>query len=231
MGYVLQTGQLSQDIALVPLLVNVLLGLVMAQILAWHYMKYVKVSSNKQKFAGLLVTLSLTTLLVISVIKTSLALSLGMVGALSIIRFRTPVKEPEELVYLFLAIAVGIGIGADQRLVTLIIFSVLLLYVAVTKNMNRQDPFGRSLVQVSSPLPADGESAASGDDELGKLVAAVEAHASNVDVRRVDTHGNEFNASLLVDTKEKESIRRLLAAIKETLPNASVTVVDRETLD
>ncbi len=41
-----------------------------------------------------------------------LMLGLGLVGALSIIRFRTPIKEPEELAYLFLAIAVGIGLGA-----------------------------------------------------------------------------------------------------------------------
>ena len=51
--------------------------------------------------------LSITTFLVISVVKSSLALSLGLVGALSVIRFRTPIKEPEELSYLFLAIGIG----------------------------------------------------------------------------------------------------------------------------
>ena len=57
----------------------------------------------------------LTTLLVISVVKSSLALSLGLVGALSIVRFRTPIKEPEELAYIFLAIAIGLALGADQK--------------------------------------------------------------------------------------------------------------------
>lgn len=50
--------------------------------------------------------------LVIFVVKSSLALSLGLVGALSIVRFRTPIKGPEELVYLFLSIAIGLGFGA-----------------------------------------------------------------------------------------------------------------------
>ena len=45
----------------------------------------------------------------------TLALSLGLVGALSVIRFRTPVKEPEELAYVFLAIASGLALGADQQ--------------------------------------------------------------------------------------------------------------------
>ncbi len=57
--------------------------------------------------------------MLILVVKTSLALSLGFVGALSIIRFRTPIKEPEELIYLFLSIGLGLGYGANQTLITI----------------------------------------------------------------------------------------------------------------
>ena len=60
------------------------------------------------------------------IVKSSLALSLGLVGALSIVRFRTPIKEPEELVYLFLAIAIGIGYAAGQTLLTSLIFVSIL---------------------------------------------------------------------------------------------------------
>ena len=48
-------------------------------------------------------------MLIITVVKTSLALSLGLVGALSIVRFRSAIKDPEELLYLFFSIAIGIG--------------------------------------------------------------------------------------------------------------------------
>ena len=51
------------------------------------------------------------TFFIILIVKSSLALSLGLIGALSIVRFRTPIKEPEELVYLFFSIAIGIGFG------------------------------------------------------------------------------------------------------------------------
>ena len=54
---------------------------------------------------------------------------MGLVGALSIVRFRTPVKEPEDLVYLFLSIAIGIGFGAFQIFSTLIVFLIIIIFI------------------------------------------------------------------------------------------------------
>lgn len=63
-------------------------------------------------FALTLVGLSLVTTLVIMAVTSNVVLSLGMVGALSIIRFRTAIKEPVEIVFLFWSLAVGIVVGA-----------------------------------------------------------------------------------------------------------------------
>ncbi len=65
-------------------------------------------------FAMTLVGLSLVTTLVIMAVTSNVVLSLGMVGALSIVRFRAAIKEPMEIVYLFWAIASGIVIGAGM---------------------------------------------------------------------------------------------------------------------
>ena len=65
-------------------------------------------------FAMTLVGLSLVTTLVIMAVTSNVVLSLGMVGALSIVRFRTAIKEPMEIVFLFWALAVGIVIGAGM---------------------------------------------------------------------------------------------------------------------
>lgn len=65
-------------------------------------------------FAMTLVGLSLVTTLVIMAVTSNVVLSLGMVGALSIVRFRAAIKEPMEIVYLFWSIAVGIVIGAGM---------------------------------------------------------------------------------------------------------------------
>ena len=81
--------------------------------------------SDRFVMAGSFVMLALVTMLVITVVKSSLALSLGLVGALSIVRFRTPIKEPEDLIYLFLAIAIGLGVGASSIYITTLISLVL----------------------------------------------------------------------------------------------------------
>lgn len=65
-------------------------------------------------FAMTLVGLSLVTTLVIMAVTSNVVLSLGMVGALSIVRFRAAIKEPMEIVYLFWSIAAGIVIGAGM---------------------------------------------------------------------------------------------------------------------
>ena len=73
--------------------------------------------------------MSLITFFVILIVKSSLALSLGLVGALSIVRFRTPIKEPEEFIYLFLAISIGLGYGAGQIIITSLISIVIFIII------------------------------------------------------------------------------------------------------
>ena len=78
------------------------------------YIRFSTTLSNREEFSKNFVILGITTCIVITVVKNSLALSLGLVGALSIVRFRAAIKEPEELVYLFLIIATGLGAGAGK---------------------------------------------------------------------------------------------------------------------
>src|SRR5688572_31080573 len=107
-------------LALDSLVINLLLSVLLASAVSWFYTHYGRSFSNRSKFANNLPALAMATVLIISVVKSSLALSLGLVGALSIVRFRTAIKEPEELIYLFIAIAIGLGLGADQRWPTLV---------------------------------------------------------------------------------------------------------------
>jgi hypothetical protein len=91
-------------------------------------------SSNQ--ISSVIPLLSIITFLVISVVKSSLALSLGLVGALSIIRFRTPIKNPEELIYLFMALSLGIGFGANQILITILVFVVFIFIMLFSNKKN-----------------------------------------------------------------------------------------------
>lgn len=215
-------------------LVGFVLALGMGQILSWHYVRFARVLSNKRKFARMFVYIAVTTLLIITVVKSSLALSLGLVGALSIVRFRTPIKEPEELAYLFLSIAVGLGMGAAQEVVTIAIIGLLLVYMSFRRNEpGTASGSGslRTIVQVSAPMSGRmNGSQPSGEIELKALLPAISEPCRTVDLRRVDCHGSEFNASLLVELKS-DQIGTLLSRIQEALPGATVSLVERDGLE
>src|SRR5687767_5145006 len=115
-------------------LLNLALAGLLAHLLGLLYVRYGGALSNRRQFASNFLLTTMTTMLVISIVKSSLALSLGMVGALSIVRFRAAIKEPEELAYLFLAIGLGLGFGADQRLITVAAFAAIALVVVLRRN-------------------------------------------------------------------------------------------------
>jgi len=95
--------------------------------------KYGNSLSNRKAFAKNFLVLATTTMFIIMVVKSSLALSLGLVGALSIVRFRAAIKEPEELTYLFLNIAIGLGCGANQILITILAYCSIVFFIIFSK--------------------------------------------------------------------------------------------------
>lgn len=121
----------SINLNLLDFSIDILLTSLCAFILSKIYEKYGRSLSNRSSFAQNFVLLSLTTMMVISIIKSSIALSLGLVGALSIVRFRAAIKDPEELVFLFLTMAIGLGIGSGNRYITLIFFAAISLIIVI----------------------------------------------------------------------------------------------------
>jgi len=142
--------------------------------------------------------------------------------------FRTPIKEPEELAYLFLSIGLGLGMGADQRLVTCIVFAVVLVYMALI-SLGRSGALPpRILLHVS------GEMAAAGADieaTLRDVLRSAEEGARRVDLRRIDTEGTTFQATLVLDLERTEEVGPLLTRLQKALPRSSVSVVEGNALD
>jgi hypothetical protein len=207
-------------------LLNLVLVLLLGQVLSFHYLKFARVLSNKRKFAPILVFIAATTMLVISVVKISLALSLGLVGALSIIRFRTPIKEPEELAYLFLSVALGVGMGADERLSTGIMFLGILAYMAAVSGGPKKSLGARTLLHVGSEL--SGQTRAG---TLEALLGAIKPHAIEVDLRRIDVQEDAFDASLIVDIGNNADLGVLLDSVQSVFPTATISVVEADSLD
>jgi len=118
--------------------IDTLIGLAFALVLGlFIFVVYKKTFSGvmySSGFAMSLVGLSLVTTLVIMAVTSNIVLSLGMVGALSIVRFRAAIKEPMEIVFLFWSLAVGIVIGAGMIplavIGSVIIGLILVLFVS-----------------------------------------------------------------------------------------------------
>ena len=108
--------------------------IVLTIFIQYTYNKYATTVSNHRAFSNLFLLFSLATFLIISVIKVSLILSLGLVGALSIVRFRAAIKEPEQIVYLFLLISISISVGANQLVIACIISLIVFLVGYFTVN-------------------------------------------------------------------------------------------------
>ena len=116
-------------------IIDGIISLIFAGLFGWLITISYKYSSQSisggRQIISSLLPLTLSICVIISIVKSSLALSLGLVGALSIVRFRTPIKDPEDLVYLFLAIVSGLGFGANQNIFTAFGISGILLVLAV----------------------------------------------------------------------------------------------------
>lgn len=113
---------------------QVVLAMLIALVLGmFMYVMYKKTYSGvvySKSFNQTLVLLSVIVTMVMTIIGGNLALSLGMVGSLSIIRFRTAIKEPKDMAYLFWAIAIGLSCGAEMYVVAVvgsIVIAIMLL--------------------------------------------------------------------------------------------------------
>ena len=139
-----QSLETSAEVDYLIIILNLFFCIISSFILMYVYRNKSNALSSKIQISPIIPLLSNITFLVILVVKSSLALSLGLVGALSVIRFRTPVKEPEDLAFLFFAIALGIGYGAFQLYATSIIFVILIVIIwffLSNKNENITDSF------------------------------------------------------------------------------------------
>ena len=131
---------------------SIFLSIFLSFLVQQFYIKFSTTLSNKKEFSKNFLILGATTTIIITIVKSSLALSLGLVGALSIVRFRAAIKEPEELVYLFLIISIGLGCGAGQLFtVTLGIVIILSLIFIVSKiksknNIKNLDKLSLSII-------------------------------------------------------------------------------------
>lgn len=219
-------GAADAPLSIPLLLLNLAVGVVLALVLRAHFRKFGSTLSNREEFAQVFPFVLLTTILIITVVKSSLALSLGLVGALSIVRFRTPIKEPEELAYLFIAIAMGLGLGANQTLPT-VIAGIAILGVMAALGRYRGGVAGKNIylsVDLQGPAAQDSEGS------LSRISAIILEHVVNNDLRRYDVRPNSVEAVYFVDIASADDLSALADALRSAFPTIGVTFLDQSQL-
>jgi len=204
---------------------NIALGILLSAIIAWHYSRRARTKVLRRDLGLVLPVIALTTLLVISVVKSSLALSLGLVGALSIVRFRTPIKEPEELAYIFLAIAMGLALGADQRDSAALGAIVILAVISFTDLLQTKDKRAEGNLLVTLDLPPGDPH----DDGLEKATSLLGEVCREVNVRRVDKGPDRISLTCLARFEGLGEVKSFSAAFEKAFPEGRFTLIDDST--
>jgi len=209
----------SGNISIYSLIIDLILALLLSSALGYIYVRFGTSISNRAYLARNFVLIAMTTTLIIIVVKSSLALSLGLVGALSIVRFRTAIKEPEELAFLFLTISIGLGLGADQRWITIIAAIIVILVIVGRRLLFHRKADHQNLhLTISTHGPEK--------VNLDQILAILNAHCSAVNLKRLDESSDMLEASFLVDFKDIGQLNLISGELAKVSKDIKVTFLD-----
>ena len=214
------------EIDLFGFLLSLFCAAILSFLIQLFYIKYSTTLSNRKEFSKNFVILGATTCIVIMIVKSSLALSLGLVGALSIVRFRAAIKEPEELVYLFLIIAVGLGCGANQLLITIIgiVFSLGIIVIYSKYEQKNQKNVDQKLnigIVIDKHIS---------DVEVNNLISLLKNTSEELKFISLSKTKDNTSINLDVATKKFEDLTALSQKIEKKYPNSKVIITNNNDL-
>lgn len=214
----------SPEISIWGFVFNMLFAAVFSLLLGFYYTRYGHSLSNRKAFAKNFLMMSMITMLVITIVKSSLALSLGLVGALSIVRFRSAIKEPEELMYLFMAIAIGLGFGADQKAVTIAAFGLILGALFLRSKMEKTGlTDDEQNLHLNIALNSDQEKI-----DINKVISILKNHCEEVSLKRFDETKNSMEASFFIKYNEFEKLNQTRKNLRELSDSLEITFLDNK---
>lgn len=211
------------DIASSPeLIVELVLSLVIAAMLGFilgrAYIRFGHSLSDRRVFSRNFLLLAVTTTLIITIVRSSLALSLGLVGALSIVRFRAAIKEPEELAFLFLTISIGLGLGAGQALLTIAALVIILGLIAIQSFFRKTHDQPNLYVTVTTCSPEK--------LNTSQILETLTAAGATACLKRMDDSTDMMEAAFLVDFKHAGKLEQFNQRLRELSPQVRVSCVD-----
>lgn len=213
--------EFSSTINLVEFIINLLTAAVLALILRWFYVRFGSSISNRSRFATNFIPLALTTFLIITVVKSSLALSLGLVGALSIVRFRAAIKDPEELTYLFLTIAIGLVTGASKPILAILSMALILPLIYFNQSYRRKSSSKESKLFININT---------GILDLNPISEILQKHFNYVELKRMDQRNGRMDLAFVCNADSLEKLELARQAISAMSEDTAVSFVDKPDL-
>jgi len=205
-------------ISFLDLIINSIIIIVISFILRITYIKCSRTLSDKRSFSNNFFILAYTTMLIIMVVKSSLALSLGLIGALSIVRFRSAIKEPEELSYLFLNIAIGLGLGASQQFFVIVGFAIIILSIWVKHYFTKKENYQNIVFVVKSK---DAKSVS-----LDEIIKIISNNVTSADLKRFDEDGGNLEAIFNVEVNNVQHVQNCRKELLEMNKSISLSFID-----
>lgn len=187
------------EFSAIDTVIGLLFALVLGLFILMIYKKIFAGIMYSTGFAMSLVGLTLVTTLVIMAVTSNVVLSLGMVGALSIVRFRAVIKEPMEIVFLFWSLAVGIVVGAGI-IPLAVIGSIIIGIILVVFASRKQNKTPYILI-----VDCDNDKAEENATEL--IGKAVEKHI--IKSKTVNASGIELTMEIRVKNDETSFVNKL----------------------
>lgn len=212
------TGSGSQ-ISIISFIFDLIFTGLLALLLKQIYIRYGNALSNRRYFSNNFLMLAMTTMLIITIVKSSLALSLGLVGALSIVRFRAAIKEPEELSYLFLAISIGLGFGANQGAITFTALIIIILIIVISKKKSYKSEDNKHInLTISSKVTRD--------NLLENIIETLKSHCTGVNIKRIDQSNEMLEASFVVEFYSFKNMSEMQKEIQKIDSNIKYTILE-----
>ena len=183
----------------VEIVINLGVSFIVGMFIFYVYKKTFQGVLYQRSFNVSLITVSMVITLIIMTISGNLVLSLGMVGALSIVRFRTPIKDPLDLVFIFWAITVGIANGVGYFNISIIGSIVMTLVILImTRRQEEEQPY---LFVLQVPNGMDSSIV------IGEVKKSVERYMMKSNTITVDYE--EITAEVRLKGDDTSFIRRL----------------------
>ncbi len=201
---------------------NIVVVAILVSLLRFYYIRFGTSISNRKKFSNNFLPLALGTVLIIMIVKSSIALSLGLVGALSIVRFRAAIKDPEELTFLFIAIGLGLAGGANQPILAIVAFLsiILILYLhgllTGKESLKKED---RMYVNINTDI-----------SDLKMISNLLSNIFPYVELKRMDTLEKGLDLSFICKADSIDQISQAQTEITKLSNNTRLSIIDQPDL-